>query len=81
MIKISNAQATTLRTISSNGGEMDGYAGQKGFYCNSVTPLAKKGFLEYLGTTPRMDGDRQVGFLTYNRVKLTAQAIEWLANN
>lgn len=80
-MKVTNAQAKTLRTIAANGGEMDGYAGQTGFYVNSLRPLHRAGFLESLGTTPKMEGDRQVGYLTYNRVKLTEAAREWLAAN
>lgn len=76
--KITAAQAMTLRTIAANGGEMDGYAGQKGFRTASTGPLAAKGLLELLGTTRTPDG---TAFLTYNRVKLTAAGEEWLAAN
>ena len=44
--KLSTAQLKTLRTIIAAGGEMNGYAGQPGFYGNSVRPLADRGLLE-----------------------------------
>lgn len=44
--KPTTAQMKTLRTIIANGGEMNGYAGQPGFYCNSLTAMVRKGFLE-----------------------------------
>lgn len=47
--KLSKAQITTLGTISKWGGEMNTFAGQKGFYCLSVDALAKKGLIEKLG--------------------------------
>lgn len=43
---MSEAQGKTLRTMIARGGEMNGYAGQPGFYCNSVNPLIRMGLLE-----------------------------------
>ena len=47
---LSEAQATTLRTIAANGGAMNGYAGQRSFYCNSLVPLVRAGLLEWVAT-------------------------------
>jgi hypothetical protein len=72
MPKLSRAQETTLRTIRANGGEMDGYAGQPGFYVNSLGPLLRQGLLEDLGTTRSYDeAGVCTGFATYNRVRMT----------
>jgi hypothetical protein len=80
-MKVTAAQTKTLKTIAANGGEMDGYAGQKGFYCASIIPLERLGLLEQLGTKHKMVNGVSVGFETYCRVKLTAAAYEWLAAN
>lgn len=55
---LTKAQATTLRTIVANGGEMNGYAGQPGFYCNSKTPLKRLGLVESI----ECDGCREHGW-------------------
>jgi hypothetical protein len=46
MTKLSAAQTKTLGTIVANGGEMNGWAGQRGFYCNSIGPLTRMGLVE-----------------------------------
>lgn len=45
-MKITAAQAKTLRTLIARGGEMNSYAGQPGFYCNSVRPLKLAGLVD-----------------------------------
>lgn len=47
--KLSKAQITTLGTIIKWDGEMNTFAGQKGFYCLSIDALEKKGMIEKLG--------------------------------
>ncbi len=44
--KLSPAQIKTLTTIAANGGEMNTYAGQRGFYTHSIKPLARLGLVE-----------------------------------
>lgn len=74
-VKISPAQEKTLRTIAANGGEMDGYAGQKGFSVNSLPPLVRAGLIEDLGTKYTEDGEN---FATYNRSRITPDGWAWL---
>ncbi len=50
MTTLTSAQAKTLQTIRDNGGMMNGYAGQPGFYTKSIDPLAALGLIEKLGT-------------------------------
>lgn len=45
-MNLTPAQIKTLNTLIARGGEMNGFAGQKGFYCNSVRPLARMGLVE-----------------------------------
>lgn len=91
-MKLTNAQTKTLRTIAANGGEMNGWAGQKGFYCLSLAPLVRMGLLEDIGTCDcyrheacniehtTLEGQRE-GHLAYGRVKLTEAARGWLTEN
>lgn len=44
--RLSNAQVKTLRTMIARGGEMNSYAGQPDFYCNSLGPLKRMGLIE-----------------------------------
>jgi hypothetical protein len=74
-MKLSRAQATTLQTVIDNGGEMNGYSGQKGFYVPSLGNLVKRGLLEDLGTTRDDDGN----FLTYCRKAITQAGRDALA--
>lgn len=74
-VKITKTQGMTLRTIAANGGEMDGYQGQKGFRTTSLAPLVKAGLLVRLGTTYTEKG----GFATYNRHGITAAGTAWIA--
>lgn len=46
MTQTSKAQDKTLRTVVANGGEMNGYAGQRGFDGRSVETLVSAGLLE-----------------------------------
>lgn len=39
------SQQKTLATVIANGGEMNGYAGQKDFHCHSARALVRKGVL------------------------------------
>lgn len=43
--KMSAAQIKTLGTLIARGGEMNSYAGQKGFYTNSVAVLHRLGYV------------------------------------
>ncbi|WP_144121116.1 hypothetical protein [Catellatospora sichuanensis] len=45
-MKLSTAQIKTLTAVAANGGVMNGYAGQKGFYCNSTPALVRMGLLQ-----------------------------------
>ncbi len=74
-MKLSRAQATTLRTVINNGGEMDGYCGQKGFSVPSLSNLVKRGLLDDLGTTQ----DDKGNYLTYCRKAITPAGRDALA--
>lgn len=45
-VKLTPAQLKTLRTITANGGEMNGYAGQPGFSTRSAQALVSRGLLD-----------------------------------
>lgn len=45
-VNLTPAQIRTLRTIIANGGEMNGFAGQRGFRTNSLPPLRRRGLIE-----------------------------------
>lgn len=85
-VKLSQAQATTLHTMLANGGEMNGYAGQRGFYCNSIPVLVRRGLVERLDmceacsnrpaagvavTCQRPLAAQKGGGSCYNRVRVT----------
>jgi hypothetical protein len=83
-MKLTKAQQTTLNTIARNGGEMNGFAGQKGFYTLSVSVLSRLGLIEELGSCDcrrNEDGKHTVnhtilvgqkhGESFYNRVRIT----------
>jgi hypothetical protein len=56
---LSKAQIKTLRTLIARGGEMNGYAGQPGFYCNSKRPLVTAGMVEHV---TQCDGCAEHGY-------------------
>lgn len=80
-VKLSSAQLKTLRTIIANGGEMNGYAGQPRFYCNSLAPLERMGLVERIGTCGCFSGQActiehqpvagRSGDTCYNRHRIT----------
>lgn len=45
-VKLTPAQIKTLRTITANGGEMNGYVGQSGFSTKSAEALVRRGLLD-----------------------------------
>lgn len=83
--KPSAAQIKTLRAIIAAGGEMNGYAGQPGFHCNSVKPMAREGWVEMVepcgkcaanddwanDVCERPLGGRRGQRRCYNRVRIT----------
>lgn len=76
--KITNAQRKTLATIIANGGEMNGWAGQKGFYCNSVPVLTRQHLIEPVNCPCGTECTATEGFTCptdgqdyYHRVRIT----------
>jgi len=75
VVKLSRAARSTLMAVKAHGGEMNGFAGQPGFYCQSTPKLIRQGLLENLGT--KRDADERMlrdaeGRLTwYLRVRMT----------
>lgn len=60
-MNLSKAQQTTLDTIRANGGQMNLWAGQKGFNMNSASSLLRMGVLARVqpceGCEARSNGD------------------------
>lgn len=58
MARLSKPQEATLKAVIANGGVVDGFAGRRGFYVNSIRPLTRMGLLATVANCENCDHAR-----------------------